>query len=175
MAHLNFINLRYEFIHGVILMNRLDPSIKTIWALSFLGRMLLLSLVLFFIEFFLVRPNIQWSLPIGLLSGALALFAILFSLVWPPLMYKFWQFDVRSDELFIERGVLTRIKTTAPYSRLQHIDVEQNVLERMMHLGKLVIYTAGTRGADIVLPGLPIEYAEALRDQLKNYSPEDAV
>jgi len=45
----------------------------------------------------------------------------------------------------------------------------------MAHLGKLVIYTAGTRGADVVIPGLPIEYAEDLRDKLKNATIEDAV
>ena len=39
----------------------------------------------------------------------------------------------------------------------------------------LAFFVAGTRGADIVIPGLPLYYAEALRDRLKNYSPEDAV
>ena len=97
------------------------------------------------------------------------------SIVYPVLKYKYWKFDVRVDELYIERGILTRIKTIAPFRRLQHLDVEQSVFERMMGLGKLVVYTAGTRGADIVIPGLPIEYAEALRDQLKNIESEDAV
>ncbi|MBE2188707.1 MAG: hypothetical protein IAE98_04495, partial [Candidatus Kapabacteria bacterium] len=34
---------------------------------------------------------------------------------------------------------------------------------------------AGTRGADVTIPGLPIEYAEQLRDRLKNVTPEDEV
>ena len=44
-----------------------------------------------------------------------------------------------------------------------------------MDLATLVVYTAGTRGADITIPGLPKDYAEALRDQLKNITGEDAV
>lgn len=93
----------------------------------------------------------------------------------PWLSYKYWAFEVRDDELYLERGVLTRVKTTAPYVRVQHLDVEQSVLERLFHLGKLVVYTAGTRGADLVIPGLPIEYAEQLRDHLKNITADDAV
>jgi membrane protein YdbS with pleckstrin-like domain len=38
-----------------------------------------------------------------------------------------------------------------------------------MHgLAKLIIYTAGSRGADILIPGLPLEYAEDMRDSLKD-------
>jgi hypothetical protein len=100
---------------------------------------------------------------------------IILTIAVPLLRYKFWRFEVREDEIYIERGILTRIKTTAPYRRIQHIDVQQSILERIAHLGKLVIYTAGTRGADVVIPGLPIEYAEDLRDKLKNATIEDAV
>lgn len=97
------------------------------------------------------------------------------SIIFPFLSYKFWRFIVRDDDVYIERGVLTRVKTTAPFLRIQHIDVIQSVLDRIFGLGKLVIYTAGTRGADVTIPGLPIEYAEHLRDRLKNVTPEDEV
>ncbi len=157
-------------------MNKLDPSVKTIWSLTILGKYVLFSLIVLFVEQMIILPNMEWFLPSGVLTLVIIGLAVITAIIWPILAYKFWQFDIRTDELYIERGVLTRIKTTAPYSRIQHIDVQQNVLERMFDLSKLVIYTAGTRGADLVIPGLPIEYAEALRDQLKNYTPdEDAV
>ena len=74
-----------------------------------------------------------------------------------------------------ELGIFTRIHTTAPFSRVQHIDVVQSILDRSFGLGKLVIYTAGTKGADLLIPGLPIQYAEYLRDYLKSYTQEDVV
>ena len=93
----------------------------------------------------------------------------------PALRYRFWRFEVRDEELYVERGVINRIRTIAPKVRIQHIDVSQNLFENLFGLGKLIIYTAGTRGADIVIPGLIYEYAEDLRDTLKNFSTEDAV
>src|SRR5690606_22586633 len=109
------------------------------------------------------------------LSSIMFVIGIILTISLPLLRYRYWKFEVRDDEIYLERGVFTRIKTTAPYRRIQHLDVQQSMLERMVQLGKLVIYTAGTRGADVILPGLPIEYAEELRDRLKNVSIEDAV
>jgi hypothetical protein len=43
----------------------------------------------------------------------------------------------------------------------------------MFGLARLVIYTAGSRGADIIIPGLEVEFADQLRDVLKNVQNED--
>ena len=157
-------------------MNRLAPEVKTIWALSAFLRALILSIAVFVYELMAKGPLLNLiDLPTGMPAGLIFLIGIIISLIYPALKYRYWKFDVRQDELYIERGVLTRVKTVAPFRRLQHLDVQQSILERIMHLGKLVVYTAGTRGADLIIPGLPIEYAEALRDQLKNIDSEDAV
>ncbi len=157
-------------------MHQLDPSVKIIWAVSYSIRSVLFTALLLAFEFFFVRTGkLEWFLSFGLTTIIFALICLAIIIIYPQLKYRFWKFEVRPEELYLERGVLTRVKTTAPYRRVQHLDVAQSVMERMMDLGKLVIYTAGTRGADIIIPGLPIAYAEMLRDQLKNYSREDAV
>ena len=156
-------------------MNSLDPQVKTLWAFGTFFRYIILSVVVFVTEYFIIKPNFEWFLPIGVIGVALLIFTILMTIFYPILNYKYWKFEVRDEELYLERGIITRVKTTAPYSRIQHLDVDQNFFERMMHLSSLVIYTAGTRGADITIPGLPEDYAEQLRDRLKDYTPEDAV
>lgn len=157
-------------------MNQLDPSVKTVWALGTFFRLITLTLLIFFAEFVIIKPNLEsWAIPIGFLSLTALLFTIIMSLIFPPLNYKYWKFEVKEDEIVLERGILTRINTIAPYRRIQHLDVQQSILDRMHSLGKLVIYTAGNRGADVVIPGLPIDYAEALRDQLKTYVRENVV
>jgi membrane protein YdbS with pleckstrin-like domain len=93
----------------------------------------------------------------------------------PSIRYKRWKFDVRPQELYLERGIFTFIRTTAPYVRIQHLDVRQSILERYYNLATLVVYTAGTRGADIIIPGLPVDYAYQLRDSLNQYTKEDEV
>jgi membrane protein YdbS with pleckstrin-like domain len=157
-------------------MYNLEPSVKIIWSIGIFLQFILYTTIIAFLEFFLIPGNLnKWIFPKGIFTISIFIVGIILTVLIPILKYKFWKFDVRDDEIYIERGILTRIKTTAPYRRIQHLDVQQTVFERMAHLGKLVIYTAGTRGADVVIPGLPIEYAEDLRDKLKNFTAEDAV
>lgn len=157
-------------------MNKLSPQVKTLWSLSYLFRTVLFSVIVFVGEMLILDPVTDYlGLPFGVLSASVLFFGVVLSLIWPMLRYNKWGFDVRQEELFIQRGVITHVKTVAPFSRIQHLDVAQNPFERMMALATLVVYTAGTRGADITIPGLPKDYAEALRDQLKNITGEDAV
>ena len=114
-------------------------------------------------------------LPPGLLSGVAVLAAVAVVVVQPRLRYRYWRFDLRPEELYLERGILNRVRTIVPLRRIQHLDVSQDILEREFGLGKLIVHTAGARSSEVVLPGLQYEEAEALRDQLKNYILEDAV
>lgn len=157
-------------------MYSLDPAIKIIWAVGIFIQFVFYTAILAFLEFFVIPGNLNiWIIPKGMIAVCCFVIGVILTISIPLLRYKFWRFEVREDEIYIERGILTRIKTTAPYRRIQHLDVQQSILERMAHLGKLIVYTAGTRGADVVVPGLPIEYAEDLRDKLKNATIEDAV
>lgn len=156
-------------------MNKPSESIKTIWSLRIFIRFFINSLIIFLVEYFFLEPNFKWPLIIGILPGSILLLGILRSLIIPHFRYKYWQFDVRDTEIYFEYGIFTRIKTLVPYSRIQHLDIQQTFFERMMHLSSLIIYTAGSSGADISIPGLPEEYAEALRDELKTITSEDEV
>lgn len=157
-------------------MYSLDPAIKMIWTIAIIRRTSYYTIIFAILDFFVI-PNYfyDWMLPKGVTTLLVFLIGVAIAMIYPYFHYKYWKFSVREDEVYIERGVLTRVKTTAPYLRIQHIDVIQSLLDRMYGLGKLVIYTAGTRGADVTIPGLPIEYAEQLRDRLKNVTPEDEV
>jgi membrane protein YdbS with pleckstrin-like domain len=157
-------------------MNQLSPQVKMLWSLSYLFRTILFSVMIFIGELLFLEPVTDFlGLPFAFLSLIILFIGVILSIIWPILRYNRWAFDVRENELFIQRGVITHVKTVAPFTRIQHLDVAQNPFERMLDLATLVIYTAGTRGADVTIPGLPKEYAEALRDQLKNITGEDAV
>lgn len=157
-------------------MNSLHPSIKTVWSIRYLIRTLSFSFFFLIAEILLIRNYfIYWFLPIGYATGILFITGIIISIVYTQLKYRCWKFEVRDEELLLVRGVITKITTIAPFTRVQHLDVEQHILERMFGIGTLVVYTAGTRGADIIIPGLPIEYAEDLRDKLKTYAMEAAL
>lgn len=98
-----------------------------------------------------------------------AVFLGLFSLtgVHSLLRYRVWRYEIRDDELYLERGVLTRVKTVVPFVRIQHVDSRRSPLERLTGLASTVVYTAGSRGADVTVPGLTPDGADDLQRRLK--------
>jgi len=115
------------------------------------------------------------------IGAGFAVFAVvaLIGLLRAVLVYRSWEYVVREDSLFLTRGVLTRVQTVAPYVRVQHIDTRRSPLERLLGLSTLVVYTAGSRGADVTIPGLTGARATDLQARLKRLAieseEEDAV
>ena len=154
------------------MMRPLDPDIKKVWMIKMgLGWAVL---VLAALTYDILQIFSDPLMPFGLTGSVLA-FGVVLALVLPRLRYRFWRFDLRPEELYLERGVWNRVRTIVPLRRIQHLDVSQDVLERNYGLGKLIVHTAGTRSSDVVLPGLRYEEAERLRDEVKHYITEDAV
>jgi membrane protein YdbS with pleckstrin-like domain len=92
--------------------------------------------------------------------------------VWVHLRYRVWSYHLRDDALYLERGVLTHVRTVAPHVRIQHVDTSRSPLERSLGLSTLVVYTAGSRGADVSIPGLTPEEAGDLQRRLKELAIE---
>lgn len=113
--------------------------------------------------------------PVGTYTAVVLVLGALVTIAIPLLRYKYWWFTLMDEELFLERGILNRVRTVVPLRRIQHLDVSQDVLEREFDLGKLIVHTAGTRSADVVVPGLDYAEAEQFRDDLRNYITEDAL
>lgn len=83
------------------------------------------------------------------------------------LRYRRFRFELRDDALYLERGVIVHISTVVPYVRVQHVDTRRGPLERATGLASTVVYTAGSRGADVSVPGLSPDRASGLRDRLR--------
>lgn len=81
--------------------------------------------------------------------------------------YRRFRFELREDALYIERGVVVHISTVVPFVRVQHVDTRRGPLERAVGLASTVVYTAGSRGADVRVPGLAPFRADGLRDRLR--------
>jgi len=112
---------------------------------------------------------------------AVAAVAVLFPLVvlYVQALYRSWGYEFQDDALELRRGVFTKVDTAVPYVRVQHVDTQRRPLDRLLGLGSVVVYTAGSRGADVRIPGLEPDRAEAVRNRLRDLAiesePEDAV
>lgn len=86
--------------------------------------------------------------------------------------YQAWGFALRDDHLYIEHGVFRKVKTMVPFVRIQHVDSERGVIERSIGLSKVIVYTAGSRGADVTVPGLLPQEAEDMQEKLRDVAIE---
>ena len=146
-------------------MESLDPRVRLVWATSALVTAAVVAAV------GLVARRVGAPVPLSILVAVVALLALV-GLVLAVLRYRVWRFEVRDDSLYLVRGVLTRTDTSVPFVRVQHIDTHRGPVERAVGLASVVVYTAGTRGADITIPGLTPERAGALRERLRDLATE---
>jgi membrane protein YdbS with pleckstrin-like domain len=142
----------------------LNSSVQIQWAI----RVGILSVVLGSI-LTAILSSVQVPVQIGLLSIGLLLAV---GLVWVVLSYRVWVYQVRDDSVYLERGVVTHVRTIVPYVRIQHVDTSRSALERALGLSTLVVYTAGSRGADVSVPGLKPSEARDLQRRLKDLAIE---
>ena len=117
----------------------------------------------------------ELALPFGLVTGAAAGLGLLIALLLPQRRYRAWAWRMDEDELRIASGLLVRSDGIVPFGRVQHIDIVRGPLQRHYGLGSLVLHTAGTRSAAILLPGLEIGEAERMRDHVRSKIREDLV
>lgn len=150
---------------------RLDGRVRYIWGLRATLTALVLGVLAGIAGF--VALNAFW--PGALVFTAFFVLGVALTVV----RYRVWRYEVRDDSLFLERGIVTRVRTVVPYVRIQHVDVSRGPLERALGLASVVVYTAGSRGADVTIPGLPPDRADDLQTRLKQLAivaeGEDAV
>ena len=108
----------------------------------------------------------------GAVGAVVFVAAGLFGVARAVLLYRSWEYVVRADSLYLSRGVFTRVRTVVPYVRVQHIDTTRSPVERLLGLSTLVVYTAGSRGADVTIPGLTPDRASTLQHRLERLAIE---
>lgn len=143
-------------------MNALHPRIRVKWVLGKLALAAVGAAVLLGLDRVVAAVSLPGWVPaaVGVLLGLLG---VLHSIE----RYRRWGFEVQADALYLERGVLTRVRTVVPFVRIQHVDTSRGPAERGTGLATCVVYTAGSRGADVAIPGLAADDAEDLQHRLK--------
>ena len=124
-------------------------------SLSTIGILLLITI--------LVVPE---SIPRILIKGVPGLYAAY--VVWVFIStvkgFKHKAYAIRERDILYKSGWLWRSITTAPFSRVQHLRIDQGPIERQFKLSKLKIFTAGGSSSDISIPGLNPQMAKELKE-----------
>ncbi|MEX2514752.1 MAG: PH domain-containing protein [Candidatus Paceibacterota bacterium] len=99
---------------------------------------------------------------------ALFLLVIVYSVLW----VRWYYYEVAPDEFKKEYGVISKSYTSIPYSRIQNVNIERSLLERMLGISTLQIQTAGTGmiQAEGRVPGIEKDTAEEVREAILSKS-----
>jgi uncharacterized protein len=100
-----------------------------------------------------------WALP------AVVLVIMILVVAFVPRRVRSIGFQLRDDDLLFRRGLLFQRFVSVPYGRMQLIDITRGPVSRIVGLSDLHFVTAAA-SSTVAIPGLPIEDAEQLRDQL---------
>ncbi|HEU0044231.1 PH domain-containing protein [Sphingomonas sp.] len=147
-----------------IVLTRLEPGQRTVMHIAALLPALLLAAGGLALGI-AVEQRLDWpAWPVLVFAGAVALWALIGA---PRRRWAAWGWALKPDELHVAHGVWTQVHTVVPLARVQHLDIAQGPIERAFGVARLVLHTAGTSHAIVVLPGISRPTAEALRDTIR--------
>ncbi len=142
---------------------RLDPRAKTLWRITgALGTLPLLAGGAFASWVMLRVAGLPLLLGILPLLAASVLFVVLAGVV-PGLRWRRWRYEIRADEVDLQRGILWVSRTLVPLARIQHVDTQSGPLQRRFNLATVVFYTAAGPNR---IPELATSVAAAARDRI---------
>ena len=135
--------------------------------------------ILFYLNGVVVLVFILISIPLALESSIglgiiflILLIGLIFALIIPlpiaHLCYENYGYELKSDRINIEKGVIWKKYVSIPYERVQNVDILRGPLARMLELSDLQIQTAGATHLVMEgrIPGMTVEEAEKLRDEI---------
>ena len=105
--------------------------------------------------------SLTWAVWIAIAVGIAALVGIAFE----PRRVRSIGYRLRADDLVFRRGIMFQRQVAVPYGRMQLVDITRGPVARALGLADLKFVTAAAATA-VTLPGLPLEEAERLRDEL---------
>ena len=148
---------------------RLDSRAKTLWRITgALGALPLVAGGAFASWILMSVADLPLLFGILPLLAALALFVALASVV-PDLRWRRWRYEIRDEEVDLQRGILWIRRTLVPLARIQHVDTQSGPLQRRFNLATVVFYTAA--GANQI-PELSARAAAEARDRISELTRE---
>lgn len=128
-----------------------------------------LVLIVSAIVFYLVNKDKEIPFSVFVTSGvALFLFGLIYILL-TRIIFNRKKYLVHDTYLSYKKGLLINQMTVVPFSRIQHIEIDEGPIERFFNLSTLSIYTAGDSGKDLKISGLKKDRAQEIKELITAY------
>lgn len=103
----------------------------------------------------------------GVGSDVLQLWLALAAVAFRIASWRFRTYTVTDGELVLDEGILQKRHRVVPFSRIQQVELRQQLIARVLGLTVVQVETAGDASSTaVVLRFLEVDKAEALRDHL---------
>ncbi|WP_414838336.1 PH domain-containing protein [Candidatus Nanosalina sp. VS9-1] len=115
---------------------------------------------------------------LNFLGGALVFFAVLgLSAVYSYLYWRNFEFSFSEDSVNIRHGVIRRNEREIPLSRVQNVDVNRNLIHRILGIAVVKLETAGGKTTEASFKYINLEQSEdikkIIREKKSKASEED--
>ena len=100
------------------------------------------------------------------LAGELIPAAILVIVVVAALRYWFFRFRVTEDRILIRQGILKKTDLDLPMDRIQAVNVQRSLTDRLLGLVTVSVDTAGSGAVEAVIPSVRAALADRIRAEV---------
>jgi len=148
-----------QSLPGILVMfaHSLQKTVRALWP------MLLIWLVKF--------DSLNKLIFFGSVAGIVLIIAII-----SYLQYLFFTFhiDEENGEFVIQKGVLNKTRITIQLHKIQQVNINQSLIQRIVGVHKLEIDTAGSDKKEASISAISHELATILKERLINHSQLEA-
>jgi membrane protein YdbS with pleckstrin-like domain len=98
--------------------------------------------------------------------GIYAFFVIFFGFVFIYLRLSFplRKYALRENDISYKAGLFAKKMTTVPFSRIQHVEIDEKPISRIFRLSSISVYTAGDSSDDLEIKGIKKETALQIKE-----------
>ncbi|MEM1132527.1 MAG: PH domain-containing protein [Pseudomonadota bacterium] len=139
---------------------RLHPLSLLLAVISILPRFAFGAIPLFFA----LREDGNIAL---LVAAGFIIIGSIIAMFFAWLKWSRFSFTLGDNEIRITSGVLSRNSRSIPYERVQDVNIEQNLLARILGLATVKLETGSGGGSDGALDAVLLERADAIRDTIR--------
>lgn len=142
-----------------------SPLRQSPWAILFIlwhyGRIMVRQLWPLFLIIFVQPAKNQNGYGLYLILGILVIM-----LISAVINHFFFSFRIDEDTFYIKEGWLRKKNKTIPIDRIQSLNVEQTLLHRITHTGKVLVETAGSAKAEVEIRAIGMDIVAELQAKL---------
>ena len=106
-----------------------------------------------------VNDKSYWAM---VAAGAFVVIVILYSFLY----YRTFKFRVQRDRLLLTKGVLKKETTTLQFNKVQNVNLSTPFYFAPFKLVNCIFDSAGSSAKEISFPGVAVDYAESLRNDI---------